>query len=103
MFGGMMEKLQKAQQEMEESKERLSHVIVDAESTCKTVFVEITANGVIKKIDVRKELSELDKEELEDLLIMTLNKGYEKANTLKEQEMARVAQNSMPNIPGLGM
>jgi len=103
MFGGMMEKLQKAQQEMEEAKAQLDHVIVDAESNCKSVLVEITANGQVKKVDVRRELTDLDKEELEDLLIMTLNKAYQKANQLKEQEMARVAQSSMPNIPGMGM
>jgi len=96
-----MEKLQQAQQEMEEMKKKLNHVLLDEKSPDGSIQVEITANGELKKIDFSKEMSEYDSEELEDLLILTLNKAIERANTHKEQTLAHVAQNSMPNIPGL--
>ncbi len=101
MFGNMMEKLQQAQQEMEERKNQLNHVLLDEKSPDGSIEVEITANAELKKINFSKEISEYDAEELEDLLILTLNKAIERANTTKEQELARVAQSSMPNIPGL--
>ncbi len=100
MFGNMMEKLQQAQQEMEERKTQLNHVLLDEKSPDGSIEVEISANAEIKKINFSKEIAEYDAEELEDLLILTLNKAIERANTTKEQELARVAQSSMPNIPG---
>lgn len=101
MFGNMMEKLQQAQQEMENAKERLNHVLVDEKSPDGSIEIDMTVNGEIKKINFTKEISDYDKEELEDLLILTLNKLSSRANSMKEQELARIAQTSMPNIPGL--
>jgi hypothetical protein len=40
---------------------------------------------------------------LEDYLILTLNKAIEKATSVNETEIAAVAKEGMPNIPGLDM
>ena len=42
-----------------------------------------------------------DADELEDYLILTLNKALEKAKKINENELANVAKSGMPNIPGL--
>ena len=44
-----------------------------------------------------------DKEMLEDYLILTLNKAIAKATNVNESELAAVAKDGMPNIPGLDM
>ncbi|NVJ87814.1 MAG: hypothetical protein HWD82_00015, partial [Flavobacteriaceae bacterium] len=44
-----------------------------------------------------------DAEELEDYLIITLNKAIEKASAINDQELAAAAKSGMPNIPGMNM
>ena len=102
MFGdisGMMKQLQEAQQKVEETKKRLDTVLIDEGSTDK-VKVTVTANREIKSIQVDDSLLE-DAEELEDYLILTLNKALKRANEINEQEMAAAAKSGIPNIPGL--
>ncbi|RNC86318.1 MAG: YbaB/EbfC family nucleoid-associated protein [Winogradskyella sp.] len=103
MFGdmmGMMNKLKEAQKKVEETKERLHSVLLDEASTDGKLKVTITANRTLKSIDVDEELL-TDKEMLEDYLILTLNKAIERATAVNEAEIAAVAKEGMPNIPGL--
>jgi DNA-binding protein YbaB len=44
-----------------------------------------------------------DREQLEDYLILTINKALEKGQGIHDAEMAAVAKEGMPNIPGLDM
>ena len=105
MFGdmmGMMNKLKESQKKVEETKERLNHVLVDQNSNDNLVKVTLTANRTIKKIEIDNSLLE-DKEQLEDYLILTLNKAIEKATSINEAELAAVAKEGLPNIPGMDM
>lgn len=105
MFGdmmGMMNKLKEAQKKVEETKERLNHVLVDEQSSDGKLKVSMTVNRAIKSIAIDDELLQ-DKEMLEDYLILTLNKAIEKATRINEAELAAVAKDGMPNIPGLDM
>ncbi len=105
MFGdmmGMMNKLKETQKKVEETKERLNHVLVDEQSTDGKLKITLTANRTIKAIVIDDELLQ-DKEMLEDYLIMTMNKAIEKATRVNETELAAVAKDGMPNIPGLDM
>lgn len=105
MFGdmmGMMNKLKEAQKKVEETKERLNHVIIDEASSNGEVKISITANRTIKSIELNENLLE-DKEMLEDYLILTLNKAIERATAINEAELAAVAKEGMPNIPGMDM
>ncbi|MDH5413140.1 MAG: YbaB/EbfC family nucleoid-associated protein, partial [Flavobacteriaceae bacterium] len=101
MFGdlsGIMEKLKEAQKKVEQTKSRLNTVLVEGESN--GVKVTVTANREIKNISIDDNLLN-DKEELEDYLIIALNKAIEKANAINEAEMAAAAKNGLPDIPGL--
>lgn len=103
MFGdimGMMGKIKETQQKVEETKKRLNDVYVDEKSSDNLLHVTITANREIKSLEIDPSLLE-DKEQLEDYLIMTLNKAIEKASKVHEAELAAVAKDGMPNIPGL--
>ena len=103
MFGdlmGMMGKFKETQEKVKATKERLNGVLVDEKSVDGLVNITITANRTIKSIDIDDSLLE-DKEQLEDYLILTLNKAIERATTIQETELAAVAKEGMPNIPGL--
>jgi DNA-binding YbaB/EbfC family protein len=105
MFGdmmGMMNKLKEAQKKVEETKERLNTVLLDESSNDNKLSVTITANRTIKALEINDELLE-DKEMLEDYLILTINKAIEKATKVNEAELAAVAKEGMPNIPGMDM
>lgn len=105
MFGdmmGMMNKLKETQKKVEETKERLNHVLVDEKSSDDKLKVTLTANRTIKSISIDDDLLK-DKDMLEDYLILTLNKAIEKATRVNETELAAVAKDGMPNIPGLDM
>ena len=103
MFGdlmGMMGKLKETQAKVEATKKRLDTVLVDEQSNDGLLKVTLTANRKIKTIEVDDSLLE-DKEQLEDYLILTLNKAIEKATSINEAELAAVAKEGMPNIPGM--
>ncbi|MER3318061.1 MAG: YbaB/EbfC family nucleoid-associated protein [Allomuricauda sp.] len=103
MFGdlmGMMGKIKETQKKVEATKERLNTVMIDEESADGLVKVTLTANREIKSISIDDSLLE-DKEQLEDYLVLTLNKAIEKATKVNETELAAVAKEGMPNIPGM--
>ncbi len=105
MFGdimGMMGKIKETQQKVEESKKRLDSVLIDEKSSNNLIEVTLTANRKIKNIVIDDSLL-TDKEMLEDYLINTLNKAIEKATNVNETELAAVAKEGMPNIPGMDM
>ena len=105
MFGdimGMMGKIKETQQKMEETKKRLDTVMVDEQSNDGLLKVTLTANREIKSVTVADELLE-DKEQLEDYLVMVLNKAIAKATSVNEAELGAVAKDGMPNIPGMDM
>ena len=102
MFGDMMSKLKEAQKKVEATKERLHTVLIDEASNDNKLKVTITANRTIKSISINDALLQ-DKDMLEDYLIITLNKAIEKATNINESEIAAVAKEGMPNIPGMDM
>jgi DNA-binding protein YbaB len=101
MFGDMMGKLQEAQQKVEETKKRLDTVLIDEELQDK-VKVTVTANREIRSIRIDESVMN-DPEELEDYLVLTLNKALKRAHEISERELAIAAKSGMPNIPGMDM
>lgn len=97
---GMMGKLKETQQKVEETKKRLDTVVLEEISTDQAIKVTITANREIRQIEIDESLLH-NKEQLEDLLILTLNKALQRATKVNETELAAVAKDGMPNIPGM--
>ncbi len=103
MFGdmmGMMGKLKETQAKVAATKERLHTVLIDENSSDGLLKTTITANRTIKNIAIDDTLM-ADKEQLEDYLILTLNKAITRATEVNEAELAAVAKEGMPNIPGM--
>ena len=99
---GMMGKIKETQAKVEATKERLNNVLIDENSSDNLLKITLTANREIKNISISDELLE-DKEQLEDYLILTLNKAITKATNVQEAELGAVAKEGMPNIPGMDM
>ena len=97
---GMMGKLKETQRKIEETKKRLDSVLIDEQNTDGTLKITFTANGKLKSIDIDDSLLE-DKDQLEDYLILTLNKAIEKAANVNQSELDAVAKVDMPMIPGM--
>lgn len=105
MFGdlmGMMGKLQEAPKKVEETKHRLNTVLIDEQSVDGLLKLTVTANSEVKKIEIADDLLQ-DKEQLEDYLILTLNKALSRAGAINEAELAAAAKDGMPNIPGMDL
>ncbi|RKT00496.1 YbaB/EbfC family nucleoid-associated protein [Flavobacterium sp. 123] len=97
---GMMGKLRETQQKIEDTKKRLDTVLIDEQSNDGLLKVTLTANRKIKSITIDDSLLE-DKDQLEDYLIVTLNKAIEKASNVNQAELDAVAKMDMPMIPGM--
>tara|TARA_B100001173_G_C16005409_1_gene555340 strand:- start:952 stop:1254 length:303 start_codon:yes stop_codon:yes gene_type:complete len=99
MFGNMMGKLQEAKQKMEDVKGKLDQIIVVGEA--QGIKVSLTANKVVTNIDIPQMiLDDGDKDQVEDLLILALNKGLENAENVAQSEGASLMKGILPNIPG---
>jgi len=105
MFGdlmGMMGKIKETQAKVEETKKRLDTVLIDENSSDNLLKTTLTANRIIKNIEIDASLLE-DKEQLEDYLVLTLNKAIKKASDINDAELGAAAKDGMPDIPGMDM
>ncbi|MCJ7465427.1 MAG: YbaB/EbfC family nucleoid-associated protein [Maribacter sp.] len=97
---GMMGKLKETQRKVEETKKRLDTVFMEENSSDGLLKITISGNRVLKEISIDDELLS-DKDQLQDYLVLTINKAIEKATRMNEAELAAVAKEGMPNIPGM--
>ena len=96
----MMGKLKATQQKIEDTKKRLDTVLIDEQSADGLLKVTLTANSTIKSVVVADALLE-DKDQLEDYLIVVMNKAIEKAASVNQAELDAVTRVDMPMIPGM--
>ncbi|MBK9453716.1 MAG: YbaB/EbfC family nucleoid-associated protein [Bacteroidetes bacterium] len=100
----LMGKLKEMQSEMERARQRLDEITITAESGGGMVVVTANANRKILKITVDADLMDRnDKEIMEDLIAAAVNKAMEAAENVAREEIGRVSNNFMPNIPGMDM
>jgi len=92
-----MSKMQDAQKQMEEVKKRLENVYVEGVAENGLVKVTANANKKIINISISDEILN-DKETMEDLLIVAINKALEKAENVNNSEMGSLAQGMMPGL-----
>jgi DNA-binding YbaB/EbfC family protein len=97
---GMMGKLRDTQLKIEETKKRLDTVLIDEQSNDGLLKVTFTANSKLKSIAIDDSLLE-DKDQLEDYLIVVINKAIEKAQSVNKAELDAVTKVDMPMIPGM--
>ena len=102
MFGGMKNKLQEMQKQMEEVRERLGKITVRGEAADGKIKVTADGNRRITQI----ELLPMDhpvpgSAEFSEALTTAVNRALEQAERVSESEMQGVAMGMMPNFPGL--
>jgi len=99
--GAIKEKLEEAKRKAEETKLRLDTVYVEGSSGDYAKVVS-TANSKIMQILLSSEAKEFGHDELCRHIQIATNEALEKARGIYEVEMAVVAKDAMPNIPGMG-
>lgn len=97
---GLMGKLKETQEKVRATKERLDSVILEETAANGQLKVTITANRRIKNIEIDPALLS-EREQLQDYLVLTLNRAIDRATEVNEAELTAVAREGMPNIPGL--
>jgi nucleoid-associated protein EbfC len=97
-LGDMMGKLQEMKQRTEEVKAKLEVQVITVEGAGGDIKVEINGNRHLKKIEISSALQHGDKEELEEQLVVTLNRALMQAEQLNESEMKTVASGMMPGL-----
>jgi DNA-binding YbaB/EbfC family protein len=97
---GMMGKLKEAQRKVEETKKRLDTVLIDEQSSDGLFKVTITANRKVTAISIDDALLE-DKEQLEDYILVVMNKAIERATSVNQTELDAVTKVDLPVIPGM--
>ena len=105
MFGNIMEmmgKLQNVQAEFEKLKQRLDSQTFTETSNDGTISVTMTELATIRDIQIASGLL-ADKEQLEDTLVVTLNKALDKVKKNAIEEAKKTARENMPQIPGLSI
>jgi hypothetical protein len=102
MFGNLMDKMQEAQQQMQEVKDKLSSIFVEAEAEGGLVKVKADGNRKIRDITISELLvKQGDTEAIEELVLTAINRVLDKAEQIAENEIQGAAKDLLPNIPGL--
>lgn len=98
MFGNLFGDMEQRQQELQE---KLSKIMIDAEVQNGDIRVTATATGVIANIHINPTIIDPDDpEQLEDLLLVAVNKALELASEKQAAETEQLIQGMLP--PGLG-
>ena len=100
MFGDMMGKLQEAQQKMEDVKAKLDGITVVG--SAQGVKVTVNGNKVVTNVEIPQMIiDDGDKEDIEELFLLAVNRGWESADKVSQAEGASAMQGVLPNIPGM--
>ncbi|MEX0812256.1 MAG: YbaB/EbfC family nucleoid-associated protein [Chitinophagales bacterium] len=103
-FGSMFGKIQEAQQKMEAVKAQLKTIHVQGDAENKQVVATFSAAKEMINIQIADELiQEGDREQIEDLVTIAVNRALEKADEVAEVETKKATDGLLPNIPGLGL
>jgi nucleoid-associated protein EbfC len=98
----LMSKLKEMQSEMDRAYQRLEDITVTAEAGGGMVVVTANANRKVLKISVDADIMDRgDKEIMEDLITAAVNKAISAAENVARDEIGRVSNQYMPNIPGM--
>ncbi|OYU96774.1 MAG: nucleoid-associated protein, YbaB/EbfC family [Bacteroidetes bacterium B1(2017)] len=98
----MFDKLGAAKQMADDVKAKLDTITVTGEAANGQVKVVSTGNRKITEVTVDESLlNPVNKEELEDLLVIATNRALELAENVSESEMRAMMSSMMPGLGGL--
>lgn len=98
----MFDKLMQAQQKAGEVKKRLDAITVTGTAESGKITVNANGNKIIQSIVIDEEFfKEADREQLEELLVIAVNKAVEQAENASQSEMAATAKEMFGGLGGL--
>jgi DNA-binding protein YbaB len=95
-LGDMMGKLQEMKQKAEEVRVKLDAMRADVSGAGGDIKIGITGNRKIVHLSIAPALQHADAQELEEQLLVTLNKAIDAADKLNEEEMKKIAGGLLP-------
>ena len=98
----MFDKLFEVQAKAGEVKQRLDAITVTGTAEGGKISVTATGNKTIQSVNIDADFfKEADKEELEELLTIAINKAMEQADNVSQSEMAAMTQQMFGGLGGL--
>jgi len=99
----MFDKLMQAQQKAGEVKKRLDGITVSGLAEGGKISVTANGNKVVQSITIDEGFfKDADKEQLEELLVIAINKTMEQADNVSQSEMAAMTKEMLGGLGGLG-
>jgi DNA-binding protein YbaB len=98
----MFDKLFEVQAKAGEVKQRLDNITVTGTAEGGKISVNATGNKIIQSININADFfKEADKEEIEELLVIAINKAMEQADNVSQSEMAAVTKDMFGGLGGM--
>jgi DNA-binding YbaB/EbfC family protein len=98
----MFDKLMEAQQKAGEVKKRLDAITVTGTAEGGKITVQANGNKVVQSVSIDAAFFKgADKEELEELLVVAINKALEQADNVSQSEMAAMTSAMFGGMGGL--
>jgi DNA-binding protein YbaB len=98
----MFDKLFEAQQKAGEVKQRLDLITVTGNAEGGKILVTANANKVVQAVTIEADFFKgADKEELEELLVVAINKALQQAENISQSEMAAMTKEMLGGMGGL--
>jgi DNA-binding protein YbaB len=98
----MLDKLMQARQMAGEVKKKLDAIIVTGVAESGKITVSTNGNKVVQSVVINDDFfKEADKEQLEELLVIAINKAMEQADNLSQSEMTAVTKEMLGGLGGL--
>jgi DNA-binding YbaB/EbfC family protein len=98
----MFDKIFEAQQKAGEVKKRLDAITVTGTAEGGKITVSANGNKVLQGINIDESFfKEADKEQLEELLVLAVNKALEQAENVNQAEMASMTKDMFGDLGGM--
>ena len=94
----LLNKLQDIKRQSEESKTRFAELEISEDAGNGLVRISMNGNRELKSVEINADLTQFDKEDLEDLICVAFNRALDKVNALNEQEVMTSAQSLFSGI-----
>jgi DNA-binding YbaB/EbfC family protein len=98
----MFDKIMEAQQKAGEIKKRLDAITVTGTAEGGKITVTANANKAVQGITIDADFfKDADKEELEELLVVAINKAMQQADNVSQSEMAAATKDMFGGLGGM--
>jgi DNA-binding YbaB/EbfC family protein len=98
----MFDKLMEAQQKAGEIKKRLDAITVSGTAEGGKITVTANGNKVVQSVQIDNDfLASADREEVEELLVVAINKAMEQAENISQNEMAAMTKDMLGGLGGM--